>query len=222
MTADRAGSSDLPPPLDVAAAIRARRSIKLFEDRPIPAAILEEIIALTLEAPSSYNLQPWRIVTVTDPAQRARLHAAGFRQPQFENAPVVLVFAVDTEAWRDDYLDIIEQGERRGVYDSTVSELLRTSIPQFQEFLRERGQLREYAIKDAMIAATHAVLAATAFGLGSCFMNGWKEDEVKEVIGASGRDDIAIAVIVPIGYPAQAPRHPGRLPRDRTVSDETL
>jgi nitroreductase len=54
--------------------IAKRKSPRAFQSRPVE----EEKIRLLLEAmrwaPSSYNKQPWRIVLVTDPAVRARMH----------------------------------------------------------------------------------------------------------------------------------------------------
>ena len=84
------------------------------------------------------------------------------------------------------------------------------------------GRLREYAIKDAMIAATHCVLAATSFGLQTSYMNGWQEDAVKEVIGAAGRDEIAIAVLVVMGHSEQIAPHPGRVPQRDTIFQRRL
>jgi len=74
---------------------------------------------------------------------------------------------------------------------------------------------REYAIKDAMIAATHTALAAESLGLSTCYMNGWVEDQVKAVIGAG--DDLAIALLLPVGYAAEPRQNPGRLPLSATV-----
>jgi nitroreductase len=81
---------------------------------------------------------------------------------------------------------------------------------------------REYAIKDAMIAATHLVLAAESLGLSSCFLNGWIEDKVKAVIGAADHPHLAIAVVVPIGYAAEPRLNPGRLPLDYNVFVDRL
>lgn len=81
---------------------------------------------------------------------------------------------------------------------------------------------REYAIKDAMIAATHLVLAAESLGLSTCFMNGWIEEKVKEVIGAANNPDLAISVLVPVGYAAEPRRDPGRLPFTYNVSVDRL
>ena len=68
-----------------------------------------------------------------------------------------------------------------------------------------------------MIAATHLVLAAESLGLSTCFMNGWVEDMVKAVIGASDNPDLAIACLVPVGYAADPRKDPGRLPLSTNV-----
>jgi nitroreductase len=96
----------------------------------------------------------------------------------------------------------------------------KTAIPQFHAGLGDKR--REYAIKDAMIAATHLVLAAESLGLSTCFMNGWIEDKVKEVIGAADDPDLAIAVLVPVGYAAEPRLAPGRLPFSHNVFVDRL
>ena len=45
-------------------AIAARRSIRRFEERPIPAEDLESILMAGIQAPSAKNRQPWRLVVV--------------------------------------------------------------------------------------------------------------------------------------------------------------
>lgn len=214
--------SDPIPDLDVAASIEARRSTKDFLPDPIDSSCLEQILHLTTEAPSSWNLQPWRIIVVDDPDAREQLHEACFRQRQVLEAPVTIVFAVDVGAWQRDMGPIIEQARKAGAWPDSYCDIAQNAIPGGQGDLETSGRLREYAIKDAMIAATQCVLAATSFGLKTTFMNGWREQAVKDVIGASGRDEIAIAVLVVMGHAEQTLPHPGRLPRSETVFRQRL
>ncbi len=53
-----------------------RRSVRDFDDRPIPDGVLEEAIRVASTAPSGAHVQPWRFVVVTDPDVRARLREA--------------------------------------------------------------------------------------------------------------------------------------------------
>ena len=54
-------------------AMQDRRSIRGFKDKPVPRALLEEIIALANRAPSSMNTQPWHLHVLTgEPLERVR------------------------------------------------------------------------------------------------------------------------------------------------------
>lgn len=51
----------------LAQAIRERRATPSFDGEPIPASDLRQILDAGLDAPSGYNLQPWRFVVVQQP-----------------------------------------------------------------------------------------------------------------------------------------------------------
>jgi nitroreductase len=57
--------------MDTWNAIRARRNVRSYDDRPIPASDLDRVLEAGRRAPSSRNQQRWDFVLVTD---RLRLH----------------------------------------------------------------------------------------------------------------------------------------------------
>lgn len=215
-------SGSLSTPLDTFTAIQTRRAIKSFKDDPIPAEMLRRLVELTVAAPSSYNLQDWRIVLVQGAEKRQALTEAAFGQEQVAQAPVTFVFAANENAWKDESLmaQIYQTAMDTGAWPQKTVDYFRTAIPQFQENLGPKT--REYAIKDAMIAATHTALAAEAMGLSSCFMNGWQEDKVKAVIGASDRPEICVAVLLAVGFASEPRKNPGRLPLSTNVFVDSL
>ena len=84
--------------MDVMDAILKRRSIRSFQPKPIEREKLERVLEAGRQAPSASNLQPWRIVVVTDPETRKKLAAAARAQDFVGQAPVVLVgCAVQTD-----------------------------------------------------------------------------------------------------------------------------
>ncbi|TVP62712.1 MAG: nitroreductase [Nodularia sp. (in: Bacteria)] len=202
-------------PLDVPNAIIQRRSIKTFKTDPIAPELLKQLVELTVAAPSSFNIQDWQIVLVQDEAQKAALAAAAWNQQQIIQAPVTFVFAADPNAGEQDLTPIYEQAIANQAWNEGTINYFKSAIPQFQAGLGDKR--REYAIKNAIIAATHLVLAAESLGLSTCFMNGWIEAQVKEIIGAND-PDLAIAVLVPVGYAAEPRLNPGRLPLSDNVS----
>jgi nitroreductase len=52
--------------LDAIEAIHTRRSIRKFEDKPIPDDLIKEILAAGMTAPSAGNEQPWHFLVITD------------------------------------------------------------------------------------------------------------------------------------------------------------
>ncbi|GAB4248480.1 MAG: nitroreductase family protein [Candidatus Methylacidiphilales bacterium] len=207
-------------PLTVMEAVTHRRSIKSFKPDPIPVEILDQVVEAARLAPSSWNFQPTRIVVIRSPEQKEALAEVAWRQKQILEAPVTLVFAAAVRSWEETMDRILEQARACGAWPERMIEFIRTSAPGFQAALGDKE--REYAIKDAMIAATQAALAAESLGLGTCFMNGWDEAGVKRVIGASDDPDLAIALVLPVGYPEFIPQNPGRLSKDEIIFTDRL
>ncbi len=56
--------------LDVPSAIVQRRSIKTFKPDSISPDLLKQLVELTVAAPSSFNVQSWRIVLVQEETQK--------------------------------------------------------------------------------------------------------------------------------------------------------
>ncbi|MGV9822600.1 nitroreductase family protein [Nocardia xishanensis] len=196
--------------LSVADAIRTRRTVRHYLPDPVPAAHLDTLLDLAMQAPSSWNLQDRSVVVVSDTAGLDGLTWATGGQPQPQEAPVVLVFVAEPHAWRADRSDVYEQARRNKAWsDEFITGFADASV-EFQQGLAERGLEREYAVKDAMIAATYVMLAATELGLATSPMNGWDEEKVKKTIGIEDRADLAIALLVSVGYAAEERIHPGR------------
>src|SRR5262249_13700496 len=85
-------------PLDVV--IRERRATPDFDGTPVKDADLKQILEAGLEAPSGYNIQPWRFVVVRDPQQKKALRGAAFGQQKVEDAGAVIVAIADLKAWQ--------------------------------------------------------------------------------------------------------------------------
>jgi len=59
--------------MDVISAIRARRSIRKYEPRPLPGDVLADLLDAARLAPSANNLQKWQLIVVTDSRLKKKL-----------------------------------------------------------------------------------------------------------------------------------------------------
>ncbi|MBN1917356.1 MAG: nitroreductase family protein [Verrucomicrobia bacterium] len=83
--------------MDVMEAIRARRSVRSYEARPVDEAKLTAVLEAGRLAPSAKNLQEWRFVVVRDAATRQELMAAAKGQSFVGEAPVVIACCAETD-----------------------------------------------------------------------------------------------------------------------------
>ena len=86
--------------------LRARRSIRRFQDQPIEKEKIDLLIEAMLRAPSSRGLNPWEFVVVTEKETLARLSRAKPHGATFvKNAPLAIVVCADPEksdVWVED------------------------------------------------------------------------------------------------------------------------
>ncbi|MBM4048283.1 MAG: nitroreductase [Planctomycetes bacterium] len=72
----------------------------------------------------------------------------------------------------------------------------------------KRGDGKNYVDVDVTIAMDHLILAATAEGLGTCWIGAFKTEAVKRVLNLpAGVEPLAMT---PLGYPAAGPRQTSR------------
>ena len=88
------------------AAITSRRSIRAFLPKPVPRALIEELLAVAARAPSGTNTQPWQVHVLTGSAKRA-LSAdilTAFNDPA-QRAQHAEPYAYYPTEWRSPYID---------------------------------------------------------------------------------------------------------------------
>jgi nitroreductase len=71
-------------------AIRTRKSIRKFLDKPVPEDLIRQALQAAIRAPSGGNRQPWRFVVCTD-REKIRRFDPLEHQPCVERAPAVIV-----------------------------------------------------------------------------------------------------------------------------------
>jgi nitroreductase len=161
-------------------AIEERRATPSFSGAPIAAEDLKQILNAGLQAPSGYNMQPWRFVVVQSPEQKKRLRAASYNQGKVEEASAVIVACGDADGWRKDLDLMLELGRKGGMPESYAAQA-KNSVPNYlSSFTTE--QMQGWLNKMVMLAFTHMMLMAEVMGYDTAPMEGFEQDKVHEVL----------------------------------------
>ncbi|MGB8536394.1 MAG: nitroreductase family protein [Acidobacteriaceae bacterium] len=160
-------------------AIAERRASPSFDESPIPDADLRKILQAGLQAPSGYNLQPWRFIVVRSPEQKKKLRAASFNQAKVEEASVMIVACGDADGWRSGDLDEMLRLGRLGGMPENYAEQAKTTIPNY---LSNHPNMALWLNRHVMLAFTHMLLMAEVLGYDTAPMEGFEEEKVREVL----------------------------------------
>jgi FMN reductase (NADPH)/FMN reductase [NAD(P)H] len=124
--------------------LHARKSVRVYEDRPIEDEKKQAILEAALQAPTAGNQCLYTILDITDPALKERLAVTCDNQPFIATAPLVLIFCADAHRWYEAFCRHVDEVRRPDVGDLLLAQA------------------------DALIAAQNAVVAAESLGIGSC------------------------------------------------------
>lgn len=196
--------------MNVKETIEARRSVKHYDpDHVMPEEDLAELIRLTKLAPSSFNMQNYRILVVRDPEIRQQIRAAAWDQPQVTDASVLFILCADLTAHQ----------ENPSTYWAHAPQEVQDILgPMIQPFYEGKDTLiRDEAMRSSALAGMTLMLAAKDMGYDSCPMIGFDGEKVAELIDLP--QHYALSFMIPVGKQAQPGWERGdRLADDRVVA----
>ncbi len=174
-----------------------RRTIRKYEPRDIEEGLLKRLLTAGTRTSTTGNMQVYSIIVTRDDEMKKRLAPAHFNQPMVTEAPVLLTFCADFNRF-------------------SKWCRLREAEPGYDNFLSFMT-----AAIDALLAAQTVCNAAEEEGLGICYLGTvtYNADRIIEILQLPQR--VVPVAAVTVGWPAQVPEQPDRLPLDAVVHYET-
>jgi nitroreductase len=190
-------------------AIRERRAVKQFDPHhQFTKQETEQLLDLAMQAPSSFNIQHWRLVNVTDKALRLKLREVAYDQAQVTDGSLLFVVTVDIKAWEKD---------PARYWVNAPKEAQDILVPWINPFYAGKEQLqRDEAMRSAGIMLQTMMLSAKAMGYDSCPMVGFDFDKVAELIYLPKDYAIAAMLVVGKGIKPAWPK-PGFIPQSEMI-----
>ena len=196
--------------MNVKETIEARRSVKHYDpDHVMPEEDLAELIRLTKLAPSSFNMQNYRILVVRDAEVRQQIRAAAWDQPQVTDASVLFILCADLTAHQ----------ENPSTYWAHAPQEVQDILgPMIQPFYEGKNTLiRDEAMRSSALAGMTLMLAAHDMGYDSCPMIGFDGEKVSKLINLP--EGYVLSFMIPVGKETQPGWDRGdRLADDRVVA----
>jgi nitroreductase/dihydropteridine reductase len=178
-----------------------RRAVKHFGDKPVDTT---PIIKAITNAPSSFGLQPYKVIAVRNPELKKQIRAVSYDQAQVTECDTLFVFCART--------DISERAEE--YLKTTGAEMIREMLTGFISYLPDKTA---WAARQVYIALGFGLAACAELQIPSCPMEGFTASEVHRILELS--DNLQPSVLLAVGSPAE---NDGTWPRFRFEQSDLI
>jgi nitroreductase len=164
--------------VDTFEAIRTRRSIRRFQEKPVEENKLSALLEAVRMSPSWANFQCWRFIVVKDKTAKQQISEMSYVESFFS--------AVGYKA----------NPAKKGLSEAPVV-IVACADPSQSGIIWDQ----QYYMTDIGIAAQTLMLSARALGLGTVFVGVFDERKLRDLLGVPKQ--IRIVGLFPVGYPLE-------------------
>lgn len=192
-------------------AMAFRHACKRFDtQKQIPTEQFESILDVCRMSPSSFGMEPWRLIVVRNEKLRKALKASCWNQNQITEASELVIFTTDNDIVRSDSPYVRKMFERRGM----PAEMVDTYLGVYKNYLspieEDEILLENWTAKQCYIALANAMTYAATLEIDSCPIEGFDKEEVEAILDIEYGH--SVAVICAFGYRINPQSEQMRLP----------
>ncbi len=176
-----------------------RHACKRFDtEKKIPQEQFESIIEVARKSPSSFGMEPWRLIVIRDEKLRKALKASCWNQNQITECSELVVFTTDNDIVRSESPYVKKMFDRRGM----APEMVETYLGVYANFIKPLEEdeilLENWTAKQCYIALANMMTYAATLEIDSCPIEGFVKEEVEAILDLEYGH--SVAVICAFGY----------------------
>lgn len=187
--------------MDVLTALNWRYAVDQFTEQVVSEKDLESLLKATCLSASSYGLQPYKIIAISDYKLKQQLLPHSYGQDKIANCSHLLVLAVQKDIGDATVDRYIQQCVSKDIGALTNLEPYSQHLKQALAKMTE-VQKKQWAHQQAYIALGNLLTCAATMAIDSCPMSGIDNAGYDKVLDLEGQQ-LTVSSICPIGY-----RHP--------------
>ncbi len=183
----------------ILAVFRWRYATKQFDPtKKLTADQLNTLLTALHLSASSYGLQPWKFIVISNPALQAQLRVAAFNQPQITDASHVIVLAVKKtidEAYVNSHIENIANS--RGVTLDSLADYRARMLGSFTG--KTPQMILDWATSQVYLALGVLLTVAAVEKIDVCPMEGFDNAKFDAILGLDHMG-VQSAVVAAVGF----------------------
>ena len=194
-----------------------RHACKIFdESKKIPQEDLEFILDAGRRAPSSFGMEAWKFLVITNEELKAKLRPHCWDQVQITSCSHLVVILAGIESVKPESGIPKKRFARREMPEDKLEFYLNLYANHLKETLSSDENIYAWTAKQTIFAAANMMSAAAVKGVDSCPIEGYDKDAV-EVLLELDKSKYRLSMLLPLGYRINEQSTQQRLSYDEVV-----
>lgn len=198
-------------------AMEFRHACKVFdESKTISQEYMEFILEAGRKSPSSFGMEAWKFLVISNEELKAKLRPACWNQIQITSCShlVVVLAGIDSVKLQSGLPK--KRFQRRDMTQEKLDFYVKLYAAHLKETLSSDENIYDWTSKQTYIAAANMMTAAATLGIDSCPIEGLNKMEVESILGVDTKK-YQLSLMLPFGYRVHEPQPQQRLSFDEVV-----
>ncbi|HLD23312.1 MAG TPA: NAD(P)H-dependent oxidoreductase [Sulfuricurvum sp.] len=180
-------------------AMAFRHACKVFDtEKQIPEEEFASLLEAARTSPSSFGMEPWRMIVIRKPNLRKALKSACWNQNQITECSELVIFTTDNDTVRSDTPYVRKMFERRGLSPEAVDTYMGIYKNYLEPIECDEILLENWTAKQCYIAMANMMTYAATLKIDSCPIEGFDKEGVEAILDLEYGH--SVAVICAFGY----------------------
>ncbi len=181
--------------------VTQRHSVKNFDGVKILDAKIDELLEMIRLAPTSFNIQPWKVKIIVDQDTKESLKKHSWNQPQVTTCSHLLVFCANT-----DLMTLVGRLEKSMLGEGADPERLKKFMAVLRDFVSgmNESETLSWCHRQVYLALANGMNGAKALGFDSSALEGFIPEEYAKILNLPKH--LVPSVLLAVGYTGEKPR----------------
>lgn len=202
---------------DFTKAMDFRHACKVFDaGKKISDENMHYILEAGRKSPSSFGMEAWRFLVITNEALKAKLRPVCWDQEQITSCSHLVIVLAGIDSAKVESGMPEKRFKRREMPQETFDFYMNIYAEHLKQTLSSDDNIYAWTAKQSYIAAGNMMTAAAFAGIDSCPIEGFEKAKVEELLGLDS-SKYQVAMVLPFGYRINEQSEQLRLPFEEVV-----
>lgn len=198
-------------------AMNFRHACKVFdESKKISDEDMKFILETGRKSPSSFGMEAWKFVVITNEELKAKLKPVCWDQVQVTSCSHLVVVLAGIDSVKVESGEVKKRFARREMPEEMLEMYMGLYATHLKDVLSSDENIYAWTSKQSYIAVGNMMTAAATLGIDSCPIEGFLKEEVEKILELDTSKH-QVAMVLPFGYRINPQSQQMRLAFDEVV-----